>query len=137
MVFVYGFIYASICVVLLICFQKFVKPTKVRKKPVINKTQTNIIDKYYTREDRLIEANRLIKHHGAWTFNTAKEAIDSRMTLVRKTMHADSFEYNCPVCRCKNYKLDFTSPRVSCRCPSREKIQAIYQETWTSKRESE
>lgn len=108
---------------------------KLPKQKVENKTQTSIIDKHYTREDRLIEAHELVKNHGVWTFKTATKAIDNRMDLVRKTMgttsdgHNRKFRYTCPVCRKENYGLEFVGPQIHCSCPGASKIKQIYKET--------
>lgn len=100
------------------------------KLSIVLKKKSSLVDKHYTREDRLIEAHELIKYHGAWTYKTATEAIDRRMDLIRQTLASpDSWKFNCPVCQRLNYGYKHSGITVNCECPAREKIKQIYRES--------
>lgn len=102
---------------------------KKEMKKVVSKN-VGIVEKYYTREDKLIEAHQLIKFHGAWTYKTATDAINQRMTLVRQTLHPidKNWEWKCPVCQKSNTGFRYTGETLFCECPASSRIKKIYAE---------
>jgi hypothetical protein len=95
-----------------------------------------VLEDFYDRAEVFIEAytmeqEGLKRGYGEtykMSFEGARNLIDDRNEMIKANVYKEKYEFKCPVCDRKNYRLqNIKTTSFDCRCPAHEKLRKFVQ----------